>query len=448
MLQKFLKIIFAIALRIFFKEFKVVKKGNVPTEGPLIVVGNHPSTFMDPIIVSNLLKQDVHFIAAGTFFSSKWKNWFMRNIASSIPVHRRQDNPDMMQNNDAIFEQCFQFLEGKGSMIIFPEGTSIHERKLRVLKTGAARMALGAEARNNFELGVKILSIGLNYSHAPSFRSNVWVNVEEVIEVKDFKKIYQIDDRDAVQSLTSAIQKKLEKNIIITHNDNEDQFISAVENIYKNKLIADLNLDPKIHSFNLTKGIQEAVHHFEKMDKEWLEKLKEKVVNYTQQLNQLKLEDRFLAKNKKGIKNIFYDNLLRILFLVLAVPLFIYGLITNYIPYRLPKTIAKLATKHDSYVGPIKMVSGIFLFPIFYAFLIYLFQYFIPEKNEWSLVIFTISLPLGGAFALWYTQRYRNLRGYIRLMFLSSRQPKVIEGLLNTRDGIINDLDWARDMYA
>ena len=447
MLQKLLKIIFTIALKIFFKEYKVINKTGIPTEGPLIVVGNHPSTFMDPIIVASLLKQDVHFIAAGTFFSSKLKNWFMRNIGQSIPVHRRQDNPEMLKGNDAIFEQVFQFLEGKGTLIIFPEGTSIHERKLRDIKTGAARMALGAEARNDFKLGVKILSIGINYSHAPSFRSDVWINIEEVIHVSDFKEAHQKNDREAVNLLSNKIKEKLEKNIIITNDENEDEFIKNVEDIYKNELISALDLDPSIHSFNLTKGIQEAVHHFEDLDKKWLEKLKEKVANYSHQLNSHKLEDRFLAKDKKEGKNIFRDSILRIFFLVLAAPLFIYGLLTNYIPYRLPKFIAKLLTKSDSYVGPIKMTSGIFLFPIFYALWIYLFHHFIGHKNEWWTVIFAISLPISGAFALWYTQRYLNFKSYIRLVSLFYRQPKLADKLLEERKAIIEDLDWAKDAY-
>ncbi|MGK0388872.1 MAG: glycerol-3-phosphate O-acyltransferase/dihydroxyacetone phosphate acyltransferase [Maribacter sp.] len=447
MLQKLLKIIFGTALKIFFKEYKVIKKVDIPKEGPLIIVGNHPSTFMDPIIIASLMKQDVHFIAAGTFFSSNLKNWFMRNIGNSIPVHRRQDNPEMVKGNDAIFEQVFQFLEEKGTLIIFPEGTSIHERKLRNIKTGAARMALGAETRNDFKLGVKILSIGINYSHAPSFRSDVWINMEKLIHLSDFKEEHQINDRQAVSLLTNKIQKNLEKNIIITNDENEDEFIRNVENIYKNELIADLNIDPKIHSFNLTKGIQEAVHHFEDLDKKWLKKLKENVANYINQLNIHQLEDRFFAMNKKEEKSIFRDSILRVSFLVLAAPLFIYGLLTNYIPYRLPKTIAKLLTKDDSYVGPIKMTSGIFIFPLFYALWIYLFHYFISDGNGWWTVFFAISLPITGAIALFYAQRYLNLMSHIRLISLFYRQPKLIDELLEERTAIIEDLDWAKEQY-
>ena len=447
MLHTFLKFIFTSALSIFFKEYKVVNKTDIPEEGPLIVVSNHPSTFMDPIIVSNLLKQDAHFIGKGTLFNSVLKNWFMRNIVKAIPIYRRQDNAGKAQNNEAIFEQCFQFLEEKGTLIIFPEGTSIHERKLQDIKTGTARIALGAEARNNFNLGVRILSVGINYSDAPSFRSDVWVNVEELIHVKDYQAAYEKDDRQAVNLLTDKIQKNLENNLIIADDEQEDQFIKNVEAIYKNELISALNLDPKLHAFTLTKGIQEAVNHFEDLDETWLEALQEKVADYTRRLSNNNLEDKFLARDKNQESNIFSDSLLRLFFLVLGLPLYLYGLLTNYLPYHLPQAIAESLTKDEEYMGPIKMTAGIFTFSVFYSVLVYLFQRFIAHGDWWWTVFFALSLPIAGFFALLYAQRYNNLITHGRLIALFYSQPALIGELLAERKAIIKELDWAKEQY-
>lgn len=447
MLYSFLKIVFKFALKIFFNEYKVIHNADIPTDGPLIVVANHPSTFMDPIIAASLLDQEVHFIAKGTLFNSKFNNWFMRNILKAIPVYRRQDNHGKQQSNDAIFDQCFQFMEEKGTLIIFPEGTSINERKLRDIKTGTARIALGAEARNNFELGVKILSIGINYSDAPTFRSDVWINVEEVIDVVDYKNEYQQDDRNAVKLLTNKIQENLEKNLIITDNQEEDQFIQNVEAIYKNEIIAHLDLDPKLHAFTLTKGIEQAVKHFEDLDKSWLENLQQKVATYFEKLEQYDLEDRFLARDKKKEKSIFSDSMLRLLFLILGFPFYLYGLITNYIPYDLPNRIAHALTKDEEYIGPIKMTSGIFTFSFFYILWIYLFQQFIAQGDWWWTVYFAISLPIAGFFAMLYFQRFQNAKTHWRLISIFYKNPNVIGELLTERLAIINDLDWAKEQY-
>ena len=96
---------------------------------------------------------------------------------------------------------------------------------------------------------MQILSIGINYSDAPSFRSDVWINVEEVIKVADYQEAYRADDRQAVRLLTAKIQANLEQNLIITDDVQEDDFIKNIETIYKNQLVNHLRLDPKLHAF-------------------------------------------------------------------------------------------------------------------------------------------------------------------------------------------------------
>lgn len=448
MLYNFLKIIFKLALRVFFKEYKVINKTEIPTEGPMIVVSNHPSTFMDPIIVASLLKQDARFIAKGTLFNSVFKDWAMRNIMKAIPVYRKQDNPGKSLDNDAIFEQCFQFLEQKGTLIIFPEGTSINERKLQDIKTGTARIALGAAARNNFKLDVKILSIGINYSDAPLFRSDVWINVEELIHVSDFQKEHQENDRNAVRLLTHKIQSNLEKNLIITDDEQEDQFIRNVEAIYKNELVTHFNLDPTTHGFTVTKGIEEAITHFEELDKTWVENLRQKVANYTLRLKNNKLEDRFLARDKKKEKSIFADSILRLFFLVLGFPFYIYGVVTHIIPYHLTGSMARALTNEEEYLGPIKMTVGIFLYSLFYGVMIYFFQHYISKGDWWWTICFIISLPFAGFFAMHYFQRLQKLKTHWRLISILYKEPDLMGELFLERKSIIKDLDWARELYS
>ncbi len=447
MLYNFLKIIFKLALRVFFKEYKVINKTEIPSDGPLIVVSNHPSTFMDPIIVASLLKQDARFIAKGTLFNSVFKDWAMRNIMKSIPVYRKQDNPGKQLNNDAIFEQCFLFLEGKGTLIIFPEGTSINERKLQDIKTGTARIALGTEARNNFQLGTKILSIGINYSDAPMFRSDVWINVEELIHVSDYKEEYAKNDRQAVRLLTEKIRSNLEKNLIITDDEQEDQFIKNVEVIYKNELVSHFSLDPKLHGFTITKGIEEAVNHFEELDKTWVQNLQQKVADYMLRLKNNKLEDRFLARDKSKEKSVFTDSILRVFFLVLGFPFYIYGLITNIIPYHLSGRIAEEMTNDEEYLGPLKMTAGIFVYSIFYGFLIYLFGHYIAKGEWWWTICFLASLPIAGFFAMLYYQRLQNLKIHWRLISIFYKEPDLMGELFAARKSIIKDLDWAKEQY-
>ena len=153
MIYSFLKLLFRITVKAFFKHQETINIEHIPVKGPVILVANHPSTFMDPIIIATKVPREVSFIAKSTAFKSKFTSWILPKF-NMIPVFRAQDDPSQMHKNQQTFEKVFQLLERNGCILIFPEGISLTERKLKEIKTGAARMALGAEARNNFSLGV------------------------------------------------------------------------------------------------------------------------------------------------------------------------------------------------------------------------------------------------------------------------------------------------------
>ena len=226
LLYTLLKFILKVTLRIFFRRFQVDGLEKLRrTNGPLILAVNHPNTFMDPLIIATLVRQRVAFIANGSIF-----NRFTRPIFSYfhvIPVYRKKDTAHSTLSpaelNKRTFQRCYDYLETKGTIMIFPEGTSEIERRLREIKTGTARIALGAESEHEFNLGVQILPIGLNYSDPTHFRSEVFINVGTPIQVQDFKESYRPDSFEAVATLTDLIQQRLTETVIITE-DAEEEF--------------------------------------------------------------------------------------------------------------------------------------------------------------------------------------------------------------------------------
>ncbi len=158
-----LKFVFTVTLRLFFRRFQVHGLEKLrKTKGPLILAVNHPNTFMDPLIVATLMPQRVAFIANGGIFNRLTRPIF--KYFHVIPVYRKKDSSDVplspAELNKMTFQRCYDYLKAKGTILIFPEGTSEIERRLRELKTGTARIALGAEYENDFQLGLQILPIG------------------------------------------------------------------------------------------------------------------------------------------------------------------------------------------------------------------------------------------------------------------------------------------------
>ena len=87
MIYSFLKRIIKITLFVFFKKIVVNGKDNIPTKGPLIIVANHPNTFMDPMIIVSITKQRLGFVGNGGIFVNKVVNSVL-TFFHVIPIYQ------------------------------------------------------------------------------------------------------------------------------------------------------------------------------------------------------------------------------------------------------------------------------------------------------------------------------------------------------------------------
>jgi len=441
MIYAFLKFLAKTASRIFFSKVTINHIEKIPSKGPLIIVANHPNTFMDPILIATMLKQQIYFLAKSTVFGSPIKDWILGNILNMIPVYRKQDLPEgAASNNNAIFEKCFQFLAKGGTLLIFPEGTSIMEQKLREIKTGTARIGLGCEVSYQFKLGVKILPIGLNYSDGEQFRSKVFINIAEPIEVKNWKKSYDKDEREAVTNLTEQIRIALENQLILVKNKEHERMLKQAGNIFEQELANSTTLPE--HS--IQKGMAEALDYFSENDASFTSSVKQKLNTYFRKLEYLGLKDQLLSK-KNLQSNIFKKTISVLIFLILGFPVWLVGLISNYIPYIIPSKVAAKISQHIEYRAPIMMVTGIFTFTIYYFIAnLLLFQF---TQNLWLIIIYIPLAILSGFFVLYYWNIVEENLTNLKLLFLFRKEKELIQSLINERKDIYNHLKEARDRY-
>jgi hypothetical protein len=341
------------------------------------------------------------------------------------------------------FKRCYDYLKAKGSILIFPEGTSEIERRLRDIKTGTARIALGAEYENNFQLGITILPIGLNYSDPTHFRSEVFVNVGEPISVSDFKEKYNPDSFETVEELTQLIHQRLAETVIITEDDEEDTLVRQVETLYKNQLFDDLHLNDTVKKdeYELIKQLVTAVRYFEQHHPEQVKALQVKMTNYLEILQKLHLSDEIFTQTRR-----LYSHLGVTLFkLIIGFPFYIWGLFTNYVPYISPSKIAGLISSDVTYRAPIMMTVGIIAFPLFYGLDSWAVQTIF--QNSWLTLAFAVSLPLTGYFVLWYWDRVTRLSHLWQALRLFRQKPTLMESLTVERAKIFNLLEEAKTIY-
>jgi 1-acyl-sn-glycerol-3-phosphate acyltransferase len=434
-----------ITTKVFFKKIKVSNISSIPRKGPVMILANHPSTFMDPIVISTILNRKVFYLAKGELFKSKFSRWILPEL-NMIPVYRKQDDPNQMVKNKETFIKCFEHLEKGGAILMFPEGISITERKLQPIKTGAARIVLGAEERNSFSLGVKVITIGLNYENPHRFKKNLFINVDEPIDAKIYRDEYANDQFKACEKLTEQIRQQLEKLTISIQDSRVDKLQEAVEFLYKNKLSKELGIGKKDKEadFILSKNITKSVTYFVEQKPDFALDMQKRIHDYLRNVQRLGLSDEYLNKDNKS-RSFIGNSMKSFLVMLLGFPIYVYGLINNYLAYKIPGIIAERATQQIQFRGPIAMVSGTFTFLICYSIQIALVWNL--SEHAVATCIYAASLPISGWFAYWYYHEMKSISASWILFILFYKKSKLISSLISERKDIIAIFDKAREEY-
>lgn len=445
MVYSFLKILMRITVRVFFRSITIRNKNLIPEKGPVMVLANHPSTFMDPIVIASLLDRKVFFLAKGELFKGKIAKWLFPKF-NMIPVYRKQDDPSQMSKNNETFIKCFEHLEKGGAILMFPEGISITERKLRPIKTGAARIVLGAEARNGFKLGIEIINVGLNYQNPHKFNRDLFINIGKPIHVADYQRDHQEDSFKSASNLSEAIRIQLEKHIIDIEDTSTDDLVKNIETLYKQKVFQEMGINEKDKSqeFLITKNILDAVNYYSTVDPTRLENLRSRIQMYFENLEKTGIIDENISGNDTA-KSFMGSNLKSLFIIVMGFPFYIFGLINNFLPFEIPGLLAKKISKTIEFRGAIGMVGGMFTFIIFYTIQLYLMWYF--THSHLLTMCYALSLPTSGLFAYWYYHTVGKIRAKWLLMVLFFKKSVLISSLITERERIISEFDKARILY-
>lgn len=206
-------------LAVFFRRIQVVGEELLPPSGPLLLVGNHPNSLLDPAILLASSARPVAFAAKDALFAVPVLGAILRGVGA-IPIRRRveadgdaragaqADAPATVDNAEA-FAAMAAYLGAGGVIGIFPEGCSYEATQLQPLKTGAARLALAAAAAHP-TAGLQIVPVGLNYVAPRRFRSCVLVRHGPPLAIDaTWVARWQAEPRGTARALTDEIDKAL-----------------------------------------------------------------------------------------------------------------------------------------------------------------------------------------------------------------------------------------------
>ena len=444
MFYYFIRLLAILSLERFFHKIDVEYRDQIPEDLPTIYVANHPNSMIDAMIVGYAVGQRICFTAKSTLFSNKIAAMILRRIGM-VPVFRRHDDPNMMFKNEEVFSQLYEHLEKKDSFLIFPEGISEPERKIQPVKTGAARIAFGVEERNNFELGVQIIPVGLNYSEYRKFRSDVYCRFGRPISLITCREKYEKDPAQAVRDLTHDIELNLKKLTTHVEEDKLSEIVSDLEAIYKKELMTDLKMERKSmkDDFLVTKGIIQAVEWFNQHQPDRMKRVHKKIRSYLRNLERLHIKDEFLSPHRSGIG--FIKRLKAWMFLILGFPIYLWGLLNNILPFILPRFYVNKFIKQKTFISSVKLMVGLGSFIVFYTIQSWLCWYLF--HNKWMTILYVISLVPSGNFVFFFVKKARNYRQHLVFLSLFYRRRILVYNLIRQRMRLIESLNRARDDY-
>ena len=444
MLYSLIQKISVLAIKLFFNQISIQNKQIVPNTSPIIFVANHPNFFMDPLIIGSYCPRQLYFFAKSTLFNSPLKKRILTRL-NLVPVYRKTDDKENMGGNVNSFNKGYKILENNGAFLIFPEGISVGKRVLEKLKTGAARIGLEAELKNDFDLNIVIIPIGLSYSDQVRFRSNIMIRFGSPIELSKFEKEYKTNEVKTVKKVTLIIEKSLNNLTNYYQTDQIEDIVQGLELIYKMELMTELGMevDNKNDDFIISKILTDAVQWYKDNEPALIIEFREKLNEYIDLLKQLDIRDEFLdpvRQEKRG-----WGKTKTILFLVIGSPLFIWGIITNYIPYILPRVLVEITNKDQSEEASWKLIYG-FIFFVFYYAVSITFIWKLTQ-NIFLTILFISSLIPSGDFALYYSKNINKYKQHVKFLSIFYKKRSLIFEIIQRRIELLQFIEKSKNRY-
>jgi len=331
-------------VRLFYPWRAVSGAERLPSTGPVIVVANHPNGLIDPLIVRLAVGRPVAFLGKSTFWDNPVSRLGMQSFGA-LPVYRAHE-ADTRQN-ERTFAACHDLLREGGWLALFPEGKSHDETTLQPLKTGAARIALGAAAA-----GLHVVPVGLLYEDKAVFRSPVAVAIGRPIPVEPGDPA----DRAAVAALTERIEDALGAVVLEAENATLWRAMLAVAHWTGAATLAARE--------EKARALAAAWRRLLAEDPAGAEAIVADVTRYQSALQSvgvrdpLAIEEAAPASAAPGL-----------LFAALLAPFALVGALLAWLPYRLVRPLsARLARGHVDVIGTIKLLLGfVVLAPVYLA---------------------------------------------------------------------------------
>lgn len=407
-------------LRIYFRRIEITGLENVPLYGPVIFVLNHPNALVDPVFLLCLAPRRVAFVAKAPLFRMPVLGFFVRAL-DSLPAYRRQDQGEDVTKNVETFVAARKLLAKEITIGICPEGVSHDEPGLRPIKTGAARIALGAVSTGEVR-DLKVVPAGLYYTSKTTFRSSALLYYGKAIDVRPVE--LEADGnptRAAVRELSGRIETALREVMLDAQHEEALNTVARAERIFSSGKAED-DEDSLTAQLQLRQRFVRGYTTLREQAPERLERLQARISRFEEELRQAGVDAENLSPPKSALRVIETLLVRCLMFLLLLGPASL-GIVIHFPVYRLGGFLAIRLSKgtEQDVISTIKIISAMLFYPLTWLVLGFVVCEFAGWR--WALAVL-ILLPITGYIAMRFLEELDAFIGGLRAVafFLTRRR--------------------------
>jgi 1-acyl-sn-glycerol-3-phosphate acyltransferase len=389
--------------RVFYRKIIVLGLDNINPDHHLIFAPNHQNALMDALAVLFTHKGQPVFLARADIFKKKMIASLLYFL-KILPVYRIRDGFSSLKSNDEIFLKTIDVLKNKNGLVILPEGSHAGFRRLRQLKKGICRVAFQSDAATGYKLGIKIIPVGIEFSHYQRFRQVLTVVYGKPIEISDFYDLYKISPEKALNELRNRLSYEMKRNMIHIGSEEDYEAIDELRAIINGSFSDDIKF-PKLFRDRI---LIDKLNLLKESDPQVYDRICSLSLRVKRKSQELKTDYRLLEK-KKHSPGWLITGLTGIIF---TFPLYLYGNIFNLTFLEIPNLQIKNIQDpqfHSSMRFGISLILAFIFLPLYLVLSFIIF-------SSWLLgFIIFLSLPLSGLFAWNYVQQYKRIIGGFRI---------------------------------
>jgi glycerol-3-phosphate O-acyltransferase/dihydroxyacetone phosphate acyltransferase len=447
--------LFRRVLGIYFRDVEV--GGAVPNKdtGGRVFAANHVNALVDPILVLTQAPCNISPVAKSTLWKIPGLKWLL-DAADAVPIVRKRDDPTKTaKDNDAIFERVGAHLAAHGNILIFPEGTSHNEPHLIALRTGAGRML--ARAKESGGVGLTFQAVALEFDAREVFRSRTLVLFGPVRSVDDV--IASRSGIELAQAITDVIRDDLSELLVEGSTWEERVLVVRAAEMFANGDPKEPATTGAAHSSlarinEVGRRIEAARRLLSATAPEVVTTIETRVAAYYRGLEDADATDELVVRFARrahavargedgGVEpSIAPERIAWGALRVLTLPLAVVGMVLYWLPYQLPRAVARRLKGDPDVTSTYKLGVGLLVHPLWAVLAITLAFVKLPT----DLALLATAVVLTSPFAaLPWLDRWDRLARRTHVLAPREERRERLVALSTERSLLLRDLGMAAD---